>query len=218
VSLKQEDLDLPALTEDLKEIASLSENQIAKIVRAISKNPAMILSVNTPKLASEFQLEVPVANSVRSSIIAMSRVFTEHENGSKLFRQIAGSIGLSKMQVGRVKQIIDAVESSELRKEQENLSAIRDVQYFGIPHLHSLELKTDFRVFTRTDGEKQIVPMVLATLKIHKEHESEEVDEAKVEKVVFQTAPHTIYELLKELAAFKTEMEKDIDSLTLKNE
>ncbi len=202
--------------KDLEIVLSLSDEQIDKLIDFIIKRKGfMEVDADNIKdeLSEEIKVDPTVAKTVYLSMITISRICSDDKKTNKFLGDVR-LLGFDSEQVKTISRIVDTLKKQGLITAVSKAVKRIELQYFGLPHLSSIQLNTDYRVLSGDDGKREIVPVVLCSIELHPS--LQEREEPETEKIIFQFTPDKVKDILKLFEEFMKEGKEDAEFITRK--
>lgn len=200
---------------DLRVLASLKDDQRQKVIDlVIDKNDYESIQNGMFRyVLIEHGFSANQATAVTSVIQNISTIFSSTESKLRFTQDVEHSF-LDKEHV-KLKQFFTSLEEKGILDKVADAATAINLTYFGIPHIYSVRLVTDYRIFTTRRGNKEIIPVIIAKIMLHREHDDES---SSMETVMCQFDLPYLDDLINTLESFRETVIKEKASLHIGQE
>ena len=199
---------------DLKFLLSLTKEEIQDIVNIFleftKRTSEISLDRIMDRLTKVNKIEQDGALRVARFVGWLGRVCSEDEKTAAFIENIK-SLLESEESVKQVEAFLKQLSKKGIINGIFKFYKQFELEGLGLPRFVSLDIGTDYKMFTDLQGEKKIIPMVLFTIIINK------LPIGQTDQIAFQTSLEDLRNIIKDLNEFSDNMQKDIDFLRNKS-
>ena len=154
---------------DLQKLISVPSKTIENIIdtfaEALRSNKYHeVLNIRGDNFSDE-QLDAPTANTIINVMQHLSRYIGDEEKKTEFLKDIE-TLGFSPSELERIKYIVNRLQETGFTAFYADINRRAELENYGPPKLLTLNIISDYRLFTKIDGTKEFIPIVTWDMEI----------------------------------------------------
>jgi hypothetical protein len=206
------EFDKEAISRDISLVKNISDEEIERIIKFLhdsKDNDGINLSKVEYNIDEIVNLNDDYIDAIFSLFFSISQMYSlEVLPKYQDFLKEHFSTDEKK-----ISDIINKLVELEIPFEINKYEQIDQLLHFGLPHLSSFGIMTDYRMLNLRN-KKQMLPVIIFNMLLHDAHDDDDIDK----KIVFQLTPTTLKNFISKLQDFERKIDKELSLISIRDE